>query len=126
LTDISETPLSLCRERVRGLENIEYHLIEGRLDFMDDNVIDFIWSYDVFVHINPIDIEKYIIDFKRILRPGGCAIIHHADKYSDEKFAREKAFRSYMNARLFAEIVKKAQMEMVEQNYNLVHIFPVT
>jgi ubiquinone/menaquinone biosynthesis C-methylase UbiE len=122
LADISERALSLCRERFRGLENIEYHLIEGKLDFIDDNVIDFIWAYDVFVHINPTDIEKYIIDFKRILRRGGCAIIHHADKYSDEKFAREKALRSYMNARLFAEIVKKDQMEMVEQNYDLVHI----
>ena len=120
--DISEKPLALCRERFRGLENIKYYLIEGRLDFIDDNVIDFIWSYDVFVHINPTDIEKYIIDFRRILRPGGCAVIHHADKYSSEKFAREKGYRSYMNARLFAELVKKHQMEMIEQNYDLVHI----
>ena len=27
-----------------------------------------------------------------------------------------------MNARLFAELVKKHQMEMIEQNYDLVHI----
>ena len=82
----------------------------------------FIWAYDVFVHINPTDIERYMIDFRRILRPGGCAVIHHADKYSSEKFAREKGYRSYMNARLFAELVKKHQMEMIEQNYDLVHI----
>ena len=41
LADISEKSLALCRERFRGLENIEYYLIEGRLDFIADNVIKF-------------------------------------------------------------------------------------
>ena len=86
-----------------------------------DNSIDYIWSYDVFVHINPTDIEKYIKDISRILKPEGYAIIHHSGKYSKLK-TREKSFRLYMDAHTFEEFIKKYKMEMVEQNFSLTHL----
>ena len=43
-----------------------------------DASIDRIWSFDVFVHIQAIDIEAYVAQFARILRPGGTALIHHS------------------------------------------------
>ena len=107
--------------------NIEYHLIHQRLDFISDNSIDYIWSYDVFIHINPADIEKYILDFQRILKQGGCAIIHHSNINSAEKNTRSKflnvtvGFRTYMTATIFRDLVKKCGMHIVEQNHDLPH-----
>jgi SAM-dependent methyltransferase len=122
LADISPKCLSICKERFRESKIVEYHLINDRLDFLGKESINYIWSYDVFVHINPTDIRNYLSDFQRILKPGGIGIIHHADKYSSERHARVKGYRSYMNAELFAKIVKEFQMEILEQNFELSHI----
>jgi len=121
LVDISEKCLEICKNIFKGKNNIEYYLINGKLDMIKDNSIDYIWSYDVFVHINPTDIEKYIKDISRILKPEGYAIIHHSGKYSKLK-TREKSFRSYMDAHTFEEFIKKYKMEMVEQNFSLTHL----
>lgn len=44
---------------------------------MADGIVDAIWSYDVFVHINPIDARSYFCELRRVLKPGGRAVIHH-------------------------------------------------
>lgn len=127
LCDISQKCIDICKKRFMNANNIEYHLIDQRLDFISDNSIDYIWSYDVFIHINPADIEKYILDFQRILKQGGCAIIHHSNVNSAEKNTRSKflnvtvGFRSYMTATIFRDLVKKCGMHIVEQNHDLPH-----
>jgi ubiquinone/menaquinone biosynthesis C-methylase UbiE len=121
LSDISKKCLDICQERFKHADNMEYHLIDDNLGFIIDSSIDCIWSYDVFLHINPTDIEKYVSDFRRILKPGGCAIIHHSNMHLREKNTRMKVinlttgFRSYMTAEMFGGLV--------EQNYSLPH-FP--
>ena len=128
LTDISQKCIEICKDRFAYAHNIEYHLIEERLDFINDNTIDGIWSYDVFVHINPSDIEKYISDFGRILKPGAYAIIHHSNMDLREKSTREKisnvtkGLRSYMSASVFEKWIQRYGMQIIEQNYTLSHI----
>lgn len=121
LADISKTCIDICKERFKTNNNIEFNLIENDLDFLTDRSIDAIWSYDVFVHINPSDIDAYLEEFQRILKHGSYGIIHHAGSYSSEKEARHKGFRSYMNGDLFAELVTKHGMKMVEQNAKIPH-----
>ena len=120
IADISEKCLDICRKRFRPINNIEYHLIKNNLEFIEDNSIDYIWSYDVFVHINPTDIEKYIEEFARILVGGGKAIIHHSGDYSSFE-EMKKGWRTFMNTELFAKVISKYGFEMIEQNDDLVH-----
>jgi ubiquinone/menaquinone biosynthesis C-methylase UbiE len=122
LVDISQKCLDICQERFRTYSNIDYFLVERRLDFIDSASIDYIWSYDVFVHINPSDIEQYIRDFYRILRPGGCAIIHHTGQYPSDHLTRRISFRSYMNGDLFAHLITRYGMVLIEQNDTLPHV----
>jgi ubiquinone/menaquinone biosynthesis C-methylase UbiE len=121
LVDISEKCLDICRRKFKNFDNVEYNLVTSRLDMIKDNGVDYIWSYDVFVHLNPTDIERYIEDFSRILKPGGHAIIHHSGLYSEDNI-REKNFRTYMNGPMFAHIVKKNGMIMIEQNDSIAHL----
>ncbi len=122
IADIAEKCLAICKERFKEKDNIEYYRVEeDMLSFIPEDAIEFIWSYDVFVHINATDTEKYLIDFKRIMKPGSYAVIHHADKYSSMKEAR-KAARSHMDGKLFAHLVEKYDFKIVEQNDTLVHM----
>jgi len=118
VTDISQRCLDLCKDRFKSKNNLEFKLINNRLDFLDGNSIDFIWSYDVFVHVNPSDIEKYIEDFFRILKPGGIAVIHHSGKYSEYKNIN-KSWRTSMGSNQFSELVNKYKMKIVSQDKKL-------
>lgn len=121
LADISEKCLSLCQQRFRGNQNIQYHLIQrDGLSFVPPNSIDCVWSYDVFVHIAPTDIEGYVRDLARVMRPGGVAVIHHSGSYRTAELA-ESSFRSHMNAPLFAHLVREYGLEMIDQDTSLPH-----
>jgi len=123
LADISEKCLQICRERFKSYSNIQYFLINnGSLEGLDYESVDGVWSYDAFVHISPAEIEDYLASIKRVLKPGGCAVIHHAGTYVDEVEARKKRFRSYIDAPLFQHLVRKYGMQILEQNDSLPHL----
>lgn len=77
VVDISEKALQVCRERFADCTNIEFQLGDGRTLDVQDNVIDAVWSFDVFVHITPLDVKNYFREFRRVLKPGGYAVLHH-------------------------------------------------
>jgi ubiquinone/menaquinone biosynthesis C-methylase UbiE len=122
--DISAKCLELCRQRFSERPNIEYFLIkEPHLEFVAPNSVDSIWSYDVFVHINPTDTERYIGEFERILKPGGCAVIHHPGTYAKdiEKQERQGIWRSHVDGRFFRHFVERHKLVMLEQSGTWAH-----
>jgi len=121
LADITKKCLDVCQERFKDDKNIEYNLIENDLDFLPENCIDQIWSYDVFVHINPSDIRKYVKEFQRVLKPGGIAIIHHSGMISDY-IDKKEGWRSFMGKNQFSEILEGNNLKIISQDENLVHL----
>ena len=126
LVDVAEKCLTLCRERFNADPRLRFHLVDPtKPQFIDatvapDETVDGIWSYDVFVHINPTDIGKYLKDFHRVLRPGAAAVIHHTGRTpSDDDY--NESFRSQMNAGFFAHLARQAGLEVLDQSEALVH-----
>ena len=122
LVDIAEECLSLCKKKFFACHNVEYYLFQGDgLGFMSDSCIDFVWSYDVFVHLNPTHIESYLRDIRRVLKPGGYAVIHHSGgNYPSDREACE-GWRSHMTGRFFAHLAIASGMNMVEQLDSFAH-----
>jgi ubiquinone/menaquinone biosynthesis C-methylase UbiE len=78
LVDLSPNCIDFCKRRFSKFKNISYYVNDGKnLNFIKDNSIDFIWSYDSFVHMEREVIESYFREFARILRINGKAVIHH-------------------------------------------------
>ena len=75
-----------------------------------DESIDFIWSFDVFVHIAPDDQRGYMRDFARVMSPGAKAVIHHAGQGG-----RNANQRSSMTSDLFAHLVTEHGLRLIEQ-----------
>ncbi len=76
--DISRSCVEICSEKFKSATHASFRTNSGNnLPGVDDGSIDIIWSFDVFVHINLVDISSYLDEFKRALKPGGKAIIHH-------------------------------------------------
>jgi len=78
LVDLSRNCIEHCRHLLRGHAHVEYQVTDGRsLPGVADGSIDFVWSYDSFVHMRKKVIEAYLEEIARVLNPGGLAVIHH-------------------------------------------------
>ena len=47
---------------------------------IEDNSIDYVFSFGVFVHLDTDIIDSYLQNMKRIVKPGGCIVIQYSDK----------------------------------------------
>lgn len=76
--DISASCIDACRDRFADKDNARFEVGSGSdLQVVPSSSIDALWSFDVFVHINRSEVEKYAEEFDRVLKPGAIAIIHH-------------------------------------------------
>jgi SAM-dependent methyltransferase len=78
--DISAPMLEQTRNelaRQGDAEGVEFCQLSG-IDFhgIPDSSVDFIFSYDVQLHMQPQNIFSYMLDARRILRPGGTFMLH--------------------------------------------------
>ena len=79
IVDLADRCIEHCRERFADSSNIEYHVNDGRsLAMVDDDSIDFAFSFDSLVHVEADVLEAYLAQLARKLRPDGVAFIHHS------------------------------------------------
>lgn len=77
LVDLNENCINRCKEKF-GDKIKSYSVNDGKSLNYNDNVLDFIFSYDSFVHMTSDVIESYIKEIYRTLKNDGYAFIHHS------------------------------------------------
>jgi len=111
LVDLTERSIAHCRERLKAHPHVAYHQNNGRdLSFLSHNSVDFVWSFDVFVHLSPGDTEQYLEATKKILSPAGIAVIHHP-----AIGGIRGGFRSSVTNELFCQLLKKHNLTLIRQ-----------
>ena len=78
IVDISSICIESCRQRFGELPNTSFAVNDGRSLPVPDASLDLVWSFGTFVHIDQPDVDAYLADCQRALRPGGHFVIHHA------------------------------------------------
>ena len=69
--DISSTAIEYCE--MRGLDNVR---VNSSVDIhWPDNYFDCIISSDTLEHLDPTEVEPTCLEMKRLLKPGGSAIL---------------------------------------------------
>jgi cyclopropane fatty-acyl-phospholipid synthase-like methyltransferase len=76
---------------------------------------DFVFSWDSFVHMEKEVIDLYLRGFSDVLKKGGHGFIHHSYFYGEKNPTRNKAGRSNMDFNLFAELLVKNNLKLVDQ-----------
>ena len=99
--DTSPTMIQLLQKRFRDHPSVSFLLLNG-LDLrgVADDSMDAVFSYDVFVHLSPWNIYLYLEEVRRVLRPGGRAILHHANLHSELGWKRFLRDADRMRSRL--------------------------
>jgi SAM-dependent methyltransferase len=82
--DTSRTMLDMVRARFAGDPRLECLHLDGHgLGPVADASVDAVFSFDVFVHLPQWDVFQYLRETARVLRPGGKAVIHHGNVFSE-------------------------------------------
>ena len=81
LCDLSPNCLDACRRRLAGRGRLRTHLSQAA-DLPADltRAVDAVWSYDCLVHVGREECARYLAEIARVLRAGGVAVLHHADR----------------------------------------------
>ncbi len=110
VVDVAPAVLELVASRVPGVETV---LSPGAaLPGVAAGSVDAVWSFDVFVHIAPVDQAGYLLEVGRVLRPGGIAVIHHADGRNRGALPSRAGWRAPMSTALFAALAARAGLRV--------------
>jgi hypothetical protein len=73
--------------------------------------VTFLYSGDAMVHFNCSELEEYFIEFKRVLKTDGLALIHHSNYAALSSVARpwveNPGSRAYVSAEDVRRIAEK-------------------
>jgi ubiquinone/menaquinone biosynthesis C-methylase UbiE len=90
--DVSSKMLNETKTRL-GSSSVSYVKLDGlSLNEISDHCVDFCFSYDTMVHMEPRDIFNYLSQIPRLMRGGKLCIFHHTNTLSDlgwQKFLSE-------------------------------------
>jgi ubiquinone/menaquinone biosynthesis C-methylase UbiE len=108
LVDLSKKCISACQKRFRDRNHVEYHVNDGRsLAEIAESSVDFVFSFDSLVHVEPDVIESYVNDVARILKTDGTAFLHHSNHGEFSALTAIQNFLwSHTRARSFFERLK--------------------
>ena len=113
LADVTPRALELCRERLGDPAHVRYVRSHGSdLPGVADASVDAVWSFDVFVHLAPLDQAGYLDEIARVLRPGAVAAIHHADGRNHGAQPSRAGWRAPMSAGLFAALAEERGLRL--------------
>jgi ubiquinone/menaquinone biosynthesis C-methylase UbiE len=118
LVDLSPSCLDFCRQKFAAAPNIDYFLTTGTsLPHFCSDQIDFVFSYDSFVHIAPAVVRAYLIEIARVLRSRGKAILHHADirDVADHSQDKHPGWRSAVNRHVVRSDAEAAGLNVTRQ-----------
>lgn len=96
-----------------------YHTSGYELDGIETDHVDFIFSFGTFVHIDPDGIYAYLGHIRRVLRPGGIAVI----QYSNKTKLRAWMIRGFsdMNPDKMEDIISRYGFRLVDHNVRLLN-----
>ena len=78
VVDPSEAMLRRLRARFAGVDSLRFYQTDGMtLPALRPSSLDYVASFDVFVHFEPRLIYWYLRQIKTLLRPGGIGLIHY-------------------------------------------------
>ena len=81
LVDLNQSCIDVCKKKFSSWKSVEYIVTDGKsLPGILDSSVDFVWSYDSFVHMESDVILAYFREIQRVLKPSGRAVIHHAGR----------------------------------------------
>jgi SAM-dependent methyltransferase len=93
--DMSDKCVAHCKVRFEKFRQTEFFVNDGlTLPMVEDDSIDFAFSFDSLVHAQPDVLASYIRELSRKLKPRGVGFIHHSNLGATGGTVWASSFRS--------------------------------
>lgn len=116
--DVNKVMLDLVADRYKDRKNINYVLSEGsNFPGVRKSSVDFVFSYDVFVHIDPLEVYEYLVNVANVTKKKSTICIHYADQ--NKPAARRNPGFARNNPTLMRCMVEHAGFEIIEEEFEL-------
>ena len=123
IVDLTEKCIEACKQRFKNSQHISYFVNDGKsLHMIDDNSIDFVFSWDSLVHVEKNVMKSYLHDLAAKLKPGGMGFLHHSnigsfkDPVTGKLTVENNHWRGEsMSAELFREYCKNEGIQCLSQ-----------
>ncbi|MCW8084108.1 class I SAM-dependent methyltransferase [Sabulicella glaciei] len=84
LVDVNRSNIEACRRRFAGHRNVRFLVTPGNsLPDCPDGTFSALYCYDAMVHFELLDIVDYLRETRRVLQPGGRALLHVSNNMSN-------------------------------------------
>ena len=84
--DLAERCIFFCRNRFQDTD-AQFTVNDGlSLSAVEDESIDFCFSFESLVHANQATLSAYLDELKRVLKPEGAAFLHHSNLGSFQNY----------------------------------------
>jgi SAM-dependent methyltransferase len=78
--DLNTNCVEACQRRFLNAKHATFFANDGKsLGMVEDNSVEFVFSFDSLVHVELDVIESYLHELSRKLSPNGVAFIHHSN-----------------------------------------------
>jgi len=117
--DLSEKCVEMCRKRFADAGNASFRTNDGRdLSFLDDASFDFVWSFDVFVHMEADVIRAYFEGFRRLMRPGAVGVVHYPSIDRAQLENKRQGWRGMFTSKEMVALVDDLGFELLFDYYD--------
>lgn len=114
LVDLSPSCIEFCKSRLAGFTNVKYHVNDGKsLADIKNASVDFVWSFDTFVHIEEPEIRAYAKELRRVMKPQAIGVIHHPGSPTPDQ--RKNGMRSMMDRGKMLRILGDNALYLIRQ-----------
>lgn len=120
LVDVLQDNIERCRKRFAGRDEKIHYIVNNGSSLVDvaSSSISLVYCYDSMVHFHSDVVRSYLSEFKRILKPGGHAFLHHSNSTANPGglvVQRHIQGRNFMSASMFAHYCILEGLEVVSQ-----------
>jgi SAM-dependent methyltransferase len=94
--DVSSNMLKYAAQRLARFENVALYEVSGHdLSPIPDAVVDLVYCTVVFMHLDEWDRYNYVLEARRVLRPGGRIFVDNFSLCTDEGWVIFEQHRSF-------------------------------
>jgi len=118
VVDINRECIEYCQRRFANDKQVKYlHTDGASLKGIADSTVTLMYSFDAMVHFDSDVVRAYLLEFVRVLRPGGRCFCHHSNFVERPGGTIEGLphSRNFMSAELFAHYSLKAGLSVRQQ-----------
>lgn len=114
IVEFNSESFDYLRHRFPDLHFTAYQTSGYEMAGVASSSVDLVFTFDVFVHIEPEGIKDYLFEIERVLKPGGAAVVHYGD--IRKQIARENPGFSRMTRARMEELIAATRLRVLDHD----------